>query len=68
MADAQVDRRRARCGHERREVDHRRQERDADHARHQQVHADEADPVMQHDVDLHRELQRHERRQRIDRD
>jgi hypothetical protein len=31
------------------------------------VHADETDPVMQDDVDLHRQLQRHERGEGIDR-
>ena len=67
VADPQVDRGRARRGHQGRQIDHRRRESDSDDAGHEEVHPDEADPVMQHDVDLHRELQRHHRRERIHR-
>lgn len=52
---------------ERGQEDHRRDKRQPHHAREQHVHADEAGPVVQHDVDLHRQLQGHDQRQRVDR-
>ena len=66
VADSEVERQRTRTGEQHAQVHDQRREREADHAGQQEMHPDQAGPVMKHDVDLHRQGDRHGQGQRID--
>jgi hypothetical protein len=65
VANREVERECAGQREHRREKDNERRERQADAARQEQMHADKANPVVDQDVDLDRERQRHDEAEQI---